>query len=186
MSAVKIQANIIVVSASRGIGLELAKQFHAKYPTKGEVVVTMRKPNTNLLPSEVVVEALDITSQDSINAFSQKFGSIVSNSKGSCSVALSDCHSCCLHSHCIPAWQNTLLINAAVRNPDNILEADSDLLRWYLESNVMGIHAVVQSLIPALLAGSSPKRLVYISSTSASMERQIGAKAGLQGPYVSL
>ncbi|CDS02115.1 hypothetical protein [Sporisorium scitamineum] len=47
----------------------------------------------------------------------------------------------------------------------------------------MGIHAVVQSLIPALLAGSSPKRLVYISSTSASMERQIGAKAGLQGPY---
>lgn len=88
MSAAKRQANVVVVGASRGIGLELAKQFHAKYPAKGELVVTMRKPNPDLLPSDIVVDALDITSQDSIHAFSQAFDSIVSSSQGSCGVTL--------------------------------------------------------------------------------------------------
>lgn len=86
-------------------------------------------------------------------------------------------------SHC----QDTLIVNAAVGKSDSLIEADKELLNWYLQSNVVGVHSIVRNLIPALLKGSDTrlKRLIYISSSDASMQRQIGGKIGLHGPYVS-
>lgn len=73
----KLQAKVVVVGASRGIGLEIARQLHAQHPGKNEVVGTMRKTDASLLPSEVAVEPLDITNAESIKAFADRVESIV-------------------------------------------------------------------------------------------------------------
>lgn len=76
MSTPLLKSKVVVVGASRGIGLELAKQFHALYPDKDGVVATMRKPDATLLPSEVRVEALDVADEQSVEAFAKTFESI--------------------------------------------------------------------------------------------------------------
>ncbi|CAO1638009.1 unnamed protein product [Sympodiomycopsis kandeliae] len=154
VAVARMHPKIIIVGGSRGIGLELATQFHALHPQQGAVVATMRRPDPSLLPAEVAVAPLDITNKDSIQTFADSVDTV-----------------------------DTLIINAAVGKADPLLDADDELLRWYLESNVVGVHAVVRALIPALLGSAGPKRLVYISSSDASMTRQIGGKVGLHGPY---
>lgn len=80
MSTHRILAKVIVIGASRGIGLELAKQLHAKYPDPNAVIATMRKPDPSLLPKDVLMQPLDITSEESIKAFAALIESVVSGS----------------------------------------------------------------------------------------------------------
>ncbi|KAL6958079.1 hypothetical protein U1Q18_052180 [Sarracenia purpurea var. burkii] len=123
-------AKAVVVGASRGIGLEIARKLHAQYPGKAEVVATMRKPDASLLPPEDI-----------------------------------------------------LIINAAVGRPDEMLDTDAEKLRWYLESNVVAFMKRSVRCFQPLRKGTE-KKIVFLSSSSASLRLQIGSKVGLQGPYV--
>lgn len=68
---------IIIVGGSRGIGLELATQFHSLHPQQGAVVATMRKSDPSLVPAGVVAAPLDITNKDSIQKFADSVDSVV-------------------------------------------------------------------------------------------------------------
>lgn len=77
-----------------------------------------------------------------------------------------------------------MVINAAVGGADELYDTDADKLRWYLEANVVGVNEILRALLPALRKGRE-KKIIFLSSTSASMKGQIGNKIGLHGPYVS-
>lgn len=79
--------------------------------------------------------------------------------------------------------QDTLIVNAAVGHDDKMKDTDASTLHWYLDSNVVGAHRAVKALLPALRKGTK-KQIVLISSTSGSLEKQVGAKIGFMGPYV--
>lgn len=63
-------------------------------------------------------------------------------------------------------------------------DTDAAQLQWYLDSNIVGAHRAVLALLPALRNGTK-KQIVLISSTSGSLEKQVGATSGFTGPYVS-
>lgn len=75
-----------------------------------------------------------------------------------------------------------LVVNAAIGNAEKILKTSTERLGEYMEVNVIGTHRVVTAFLPALHRGKA-KKIVIVSSQSASMERQIGAKRGFSGPY---
>lgn len=68
---------VVVVGASRGIGLGIVERLHE---AGASVIATARKPDeaASKLPQGVRVEALDIIKADSVEAFAKKVDKIVS------------------------------------------------------------------------------------------------------------
>lgn len=77
---------------------------------------------------------------------------------------------------------DTIILNGAIGGPEKILSTSEDRLQQYLDTNVIGVFRIVQAFLPALRAGKS-RKIVFISSQSGSMERQVDAKRGFTGPY---
>lgn len=68
---------IVVVGASRGIGLGLAQHLHE---AGARVIATARKPEeaASRLPKGVQLEQLDVTKEETVEAFAKKMDKIVS------------------------------------------------------------------------------------------------------------
>ena len=77
---------------------------------------------------------------------------------------------------------DTLIVNAAIGDNEHLCTTSSERLTDYLATNVVGPHRVVRAFLPALRKRQT-KKIIIISSTSGSMEKQIGATSGFLGPY---
>jgi NAD(P)-dependent dehydrogenase (short-subunit alcohol dehydrogenase family) len=147
-----MSTKILVVGASRGIGLELAKQLSSQPDT--EIFATMRKPfSPGFDTSHVKVLAMDQTDASSVAAAASQVPEL-----------------------------DTLILNAAMGEDDLLESLSSERFSQYLDTNVIGPHRVVQAFLPALLARST-RRIIYISSTAASLKGQVNERWGLRGPY---
>jgi NAD(P)-dependent dehydrogenase (short-subunit alcohol dehydrogenase family) len=82
------------------------------------------------------------------------------------------------------AEADTLIVNAAMGEDELLTQIPADRLLQYLDTNVVGPHRVVNAFLPALRARKT-RKIIYISSTAASMATQVGEKWGLRGPYAT-
>jgi NAD(P)-dependent dehydrogenase (short-subunit alcohol dehydrogenase family) len=147
-----MSTKILVVGASRGIGLELVKQLSSQPDT--EVFATMRKPfDLSFDTSNIKVLAMDQTDASSVTAAASQVAEL-----------------------------DTLILNAAMGEDDLLESLSSERFSQYLDTNVIGPHRVVQAFLPALLTRST-RRIIYISSTAASLKGQVNERWGLRGPY---
>ncbi|EXJ63080.1 hypothetical protein A1O7_03525 [Cladophialophora yegresii CBS 114405] len=142
----------VVIGASRGIGLELAK-FLAQNPDN-RVIATMRKP-FNLDQPNIDVLELDQTSQRSVDIAAKKV-----------------------------AEADILIVNGAIGEDELLTQISSDRLLHYLDTNVVGPHRVINAFLPALRVRTT-RKIIYISSTAASLTGQVGENWGLRGPYAT-
>jgi NAD(P)-dependent dehydrogenase (short-subunit alcohol dehydrogenase family) len=142
----------VVIGASRGIGLELAK-FLAQNPDD-RVIATMRKP-FNFDQANIDVLELDQTNQKSVDMAAKKV-----------------------------AEADTLIVNGAIGEDELLTQISSDRLLHYLDTNVVGPHRVINAFLPALRARKT-RKVIYISSTAASLTGQVGEQWGLRGPYAT-
>lgn len=77
---------------------------------------------------------------------------------------------------------DTLIINAAIGYDELLKDISSSRLAEYLDTNVVGPQRVVNAFLPALLARST-RKIVFLSSTAASLSGQVNETFGLRGPY---
>jgi NAD(P)-dependent dehydrogenase (short-subunit alcohol dehydrogenase family) len=77
---------------------------------------------------------------------------------------------------------DTLIINAAIGYDELLKDISSSRLAEYLDTNVVGPQRVVNAFLPALLARST-RKVVFLSSTAASLSGQVNETFGLRGPY---
>jgi NAD(P)-dependent dehydrogenase (short-subunit alcohol dehydrogenase family) len=142
----------LVVGASRGIGRELVHQLSQQ--ANQQVIASTRKP------------AADLADLDNIQTITLDLADPASIAQAASEVAEID----------------TLIINAAIGDNEQLLSTSAARLNDYLSVNVTGPLTVVQAFLPALKARKT-RQIVIISSTSGSMQTQIGAKRGFMGPY---
>ena len=116
----------VIVGANRGIGLELAKQLHAKEDQK--VIATCRKSSEGLNATGAEVhEGVDVTSDEAVAAFAAKM-------KG--------------------RELDGLIVNAGVLERNTLAHLDFDSIRKQLEVNALGPLRVVAALRDALEDGA--------------------------------
>jgi len=151
---------ILVVGASRGIGLELVRQL-AQDPFT-TVYAAMRKTPSN----STLYSAEAAASHPNIHIIQ-----LEQNSTESVASAVP----------LIPEL-DTVILNAAIGEDDHLLTLPPERLVEYLTTNVVGPHRVVQAFLPALRARTT-RKIVYISSSAGSLSGQVNKKWGLQGPY---
>ena len=142
----------VVIGASRGIGLGLAKYLARN--SKDQVIATMRKP-FSLDAANIQVLELDQTDSASVEKAAEKVKEA-----------------------------DTLIVNGAIGEDELLTQISSERLSQYLNTNVVGVHRVINAFLPALRARGT-KRIIYISSTAASLTNQVGETWGLRGPYAT-
>ncbi|KAK0551095.1 hypothetical protein OC845_002345 [Tilletia horrida] len=144
----------LVIGASRGIGRELALKLAADQQA-GAVFGTVRKAQ-DIPGIETLLYDLSEPAND------QKLIDALA-AHGASSLDL-------------------VVVNAAIGEDEKILTTSDQRLRDYLETNLIAPTRAVKALLP-LLRKSSGKQIVFISSTSGSLTKQIGATTGFCGPY---
>ncbi|KAF7329244.1 hypothetical protein MKEN_00185100 [Mycena kentingensis (nom. inval.)] len=145
---------VLVVGASRGIGLALVEQLAATAGTRtlGTVRTASselagRLPNVTFLP-------LDISSEESVAAAAASVPEL-----------------------------DILIVNAGMGSRDPVTTTSTEKLATYLDVNVLGPHRVLRAFLPALRKGKS-KKIAFISSSSGSLEIQATPTSiGLAGCY---
>ncbi|PRQ05854.1 hypothetical protein ENSA5_01740 [Enhygromyxa salina] len=118
-------ATILITGASRGIGLELARQLSAR---TDEVIATCRRSNSALDELGVRVEAgIDVTDGESLAELDRRLGDLSID---------------------------VLINNAGILQPSTLDALDFDAIRRQFEVNAMGPLRVVSSLRARLGSGS--------------------------------
>ncbi len=136
---------VLITGANRGIGLELARQYHA---AGWNVIATAREPDDakelHAIGDDVLVPALDVTSQDSVNALGK---------------SLDKRHI------------DLLINNAGVGDggASTLAKMKTDKFEHVMEVNALGPVRVTQALLPNLRAGQG-KTIVSITSILGSIE----------------
>lgn len=77
---------------------------------------------------------------------------------------------------------DTVIVNAAIGAEDRLVDTSTERFREYLETNVIGVHRIVNALLPALKARKT-KQIIIISSYSGSNKHQVNNHFAFQGPY---
>jgi NAD(P)-dependent dehydrogenase (short-subunit alcohol dehydrogenase family) len=134
---------MLVTGANRGLGLELARQYHAD---GWSVIGTARDVDeaTKLRSLGVTVEALDVTSGESVRALARR----------------------------LEGRPLDLLINNAAisgKFPAQLSALDAEEFQRVLQVNVLGPARVTQALLENLRAGSG-KTIVCLTSELGSIE----------------
>jgi NAD(P)-dependent dehydrogenase (short-subunit alcohol dehydrogenase family) len=146
---------ILVVGASRGIGLELVNQLSQN--SENIVFAGLRKmPNIALYDgshSNIKVVHLEQTSTSSITTAASQIPEL-----------------------------DTLILNAAIGEDDHLMSITPERLSQYLDTNVVGSLRITQAFLPALKARKT-RHIIYVSSSAGSLAGQRQTSWGLQGPY---
>lgn len=143
----------LVVGASRGIGKELAQQL-AQQQTGGQVIASVRNA-VDFGGSSPNMRSITLD-QSSAKSVSEAAGGV--------------------------AALDTLIVNAAVGDDEQLLDTSEERMAEYLDVNVTGVLRIVKAFLPALRARKT-RQIVLVSSTSGSITRQVNAKSGFRGPY---
>ncbi|PWY64318.1 NAD(P)-binding protein [Aspergillus eucalypticola CBS 122712] len=145
---------ILVVGASRGIGRELVKQLSV-HPNK-HIIASVRQPAMQPVDSpasNVSSIILDQANPESVIAAASQIPEL-----------------------------DTLVINGAFAERDQLLTCPSEKFDTYLDVNVKGPLQVVRAFLPALLARQT-RQIVLTSSSCGSMQEQSEYDHGSLGPY---
>ncbi|KAJ3494936.1 hypothetical protein NLG97_g3754 [Lecanicillium saksenae] len=142
----------LVVGASRGIGKELVQQL-SQLQQHGRVIASVRS-------------AVDFGSSPNIQSITMDQSSAKSINEAARSIAALD----------------TLIINAAMGDDEQLLDTPDERMAQYMDVNVTGVLRIVKAFLPALKARKT-RQIVLVSSTSGSLARQVNAKSGFKGPY---
>lgn len=111
---------VLITGTSSGYGLETARHFHAQ---GWNVIATMRRPQTGLLPEGVRILPLDVTDPDSIAAAIAAAGPV-----------------------------DALVNNAGIGLVGAFEAAPMDYVRKLFDTNTFGTMAMVQAVIPQMRA----------------------------------
>lgn len=115
----------LVTGANRGIGLELAKQLHAR---GDEVIATCRKPSDALQAVGVRVESdVDVSDGESIQALAQRLGD---------------------------KTLDVVVNNAGLLQMESLDALDVDSIRTQFEINALGPLRVTSALLPRMREGT--------------------------------
>ncbi|KAK7048122.1 hypothetical protein R3P38DRAFT_2867504 [Favolaschia claudopus] len=145
---------VLVVGASRGIGLSLVEQLAARPDTTAIGTARGSCPALEAINPKIKILTLDLLDEESI----QKAASAIPE-------------------------LDTLIVNGAVGARDPVTITSTEKLSEYLNANVLGPHRVIRAFLPALRARKT-RRIVGISSAGGSLVRQAHpAAVGLMGCY---
>jgi NAD(P)-dependent dehydrogenase (short-subunit alcohol dehydrogenase family) len=145
--------SVLVVGASRGIGLELVKQL-ARDPNTTVYAASRKIPATPWFSNNnIKYIQLDQTSPESVEAAATQVPEL-----------------------------DTIILNAAIGENDHFVDVTPQRFTEYLDANVVGPLRVVQAFRPALEKRKT-RKIMFISSTAGSLQVQTGSNWGLQGPY---
>ncbi|KAJ6572200.1 hypothetical protein B0H19DRAFT_1065172 [Mycena capillaripes] len=145
---------VLVIGASRGIGLALIEELAATPNT--QAIATVRGSSNAALDAipNVKFITLDITDDESI-------------AKAASAIPELD----------------TLIINAGMGNRDPVTVTSTADLSTYLHVNVLGPHRAIRAFLPALRARKT-RRIITMSSSSGSIGQQaLPGSTGLAGCY---
>jgi len=118
-------STVLITGANRGIGLELARQLHARGDT---VIAACRKPSAELSALGVRVEAgVDVGDGDSVAALAARLDGVS---------------------------LDLLINNAGILKRNALGSVDYDSVRRQFEVNAIGPLRVTEALLPNLSAGS--------------------------------
>nr|GAT51705.1 predicted protein [Mycena chlorophos] len=148
------QQIVLVVGASRGLGLVLVEQL-AKSPTT-RALGTVRTQSPALqaqLPSATFLTA-DITNEASVLSAAQNVPEL-----------------------------DVLIVNAGMGARDPVTQSSTETLAAYLDTNVLGPHRAIRAFLPALRARKT-RKIILISSSSGCLTHQaMPDSIGLAGCY---
>lgn len=144
---------VAVIGASRGIGKEFVRQLSQTRDV--QVISSTRSPTSSNDSGAPNIKSiiLDITADASVEEAAKEILEL-----------------------------DTLIINAAMGEPDLLLSTSSEYLMSYFNTNVVGPHRVIQAFLPALLARKT-RQIILVSSTSGSLHIQSKNRSRFQGPY---
>ncbi|KAL0047047.1 hypothetical protein WJX82_004986 [Trebouxia sp. C0006] len=141
----------LITGASRGIGAELVKQVLAKDNTK--VIAGARSPKTSPL-----LDNLQDQFQDRLHILTLDVSSTASILAAAKTVTN------------LPLFKEIdyLVNNAGIANAEQTRTEKPDAIKEMLETNVIGVHAMIQAFLPLLKSGQK-KTVINISSAMGSL-----------------
>lgn len=152
---------VLITGANRGIGLELARQYHG---AGWNVIGTARDPDAakelQAIGGDVLVPALDVTDPDSIHALAQWLGQ---------------------------RPIDLLVNNAGVGDggESSVPKIDGKKLLHVMQVNAIGPMLVTQALLPSMRAGKG-RTIVSITSILGSIEGDTGGYYGYRESKAAL
>ncbi|KAJ6627599.1 hypothetical protein B0H10DRAFT_1940963 [Mycena sp. CBHHK59/15] len=144
---------VLVVGASRGIGLALVQELSARPNT--QALASVREPNVALDAIKgVKTITLDISDDDSV-----------------------------VHAASDVPELDTIIINAGMGKRDPVTTTSTAELAKYLNVNVLGPHRVIRAFLPALRARKTRKIITISSSSGSIGQQALPGSTGLAGSY---
>lgn len=144
---------VLVVGASRGIGLALVQELAATPNTR--VIGTVRGPSAALdaIPNVKVV-TLDLADDE-----------------------------CILKAASTIPELDTLIINAGMGKRDPVSSTSTSDLATYFDINVLGPHRAIRAFLPALRARHTRRIIAISSSSGSMGQQALPGSIGLAGCY---
>ncbi|KAJ7062354.1 hypothetical protein C8F01DRAFT_128432 [Mycena amicta] len=145
---------VLVVGASRGLGLALVKQLGQTPNTNAIGTVRTSSPQLENEIQNVTFLPMDITNEESILATEKSVPEL-----------------------------DILIVNAAMGARDPVTETSTETLATYLDVNVLGPHRAIRAFLPALRARKTRKIIVIASSSGSLTQQAVPESGGLAGSY---
>ncbi|KAJ7715297.1 hypothetical protein DFH07DRAFT_862862 [Mycena maculata] len=144
---------VLVIGASRGIGLALIQELGAKPNTK--TIGTVRTPNPALdAPQNVKIIILDISDEESVAKAASEIPEL-----------------------------DILIVNAGMGKRDPVTSTPTADLATYLNVNVLGPHRAIRAFLPALRARKMRRIVLMSSSSGSIGQQALPGSIGLAGSY---
>ncbi|KAF7318397.1 hypothetical protein HMN09_00348900 [Mycena chlorophos] len=154
------QQIVLVIGASRGLGLALVEKLTKSPTTRALGTVRTQSPTLQLeleaqLPSATFLTA-DITNEASLLSAAQQ----------------------------LPGGElDVLIVNAGMGARDPVTQSSTDTLAAYLDTNVLGPHRAIRAFLPALRARKTRKIILISSSSGCLTQQAMPDSIGLAGCY---
>jgi NAD(P)-dependent dehydrogenase (short-subunit alcohol dehydrogenase family) len=173
---------VLITGVSRGLGLALLKEYLSQPNTTVIGTVRSLSPSGSALSDEakelfvhnphprVKILEVDIGDDASVEKAASTFASLQLGNQNSGNGEDSK-----------PSL-DVLILNAGIGSPLPVSTSPPSLILSYLNTNTLGAHRTIQAFLPYLRNGRE-KKVIFVSSQSGSLSRQIGNRFGLGGVY---